>query len=116
MRISHPGARAWLSAGAAVALTCVALAAPQDARPREANHGGDARSAGVGSPDAALQFRLLQQRDETGSVPPDGLIRAQEHVRQMRLAQRARLSVARGPVDASPSAAGISGSFHIGRI
>jgi len=110
VRISHPGAPAWLSAAAAVALTCVALAAPQDARPREANHGGEASSTGVGSPDAALQFRLLQQQDESGAVPPDGLIRAKEHVRQMRLAQRARLDVAGGPADGAPSAAGIGGS------
>ena len=107
MRVSHCGARAWLSVAGVVALACVALAAPQASRPRGAGH-DDAHATAAVSPDAALQFRLLQQRDEKGYVPPDGLMRAKEHVKQMRLAPRVRSRVARGTGTAAPAAAGIS--------
>ena len=35
-------------------------------------------------PDEAEAFRTLQLQDENGSIPPDGLLRAREHVQQMR--------------------------------
>jgi CARDB len=35
-------------------------------------------------PNEALLFRLLQLRDENGFIPPDGLLKAAEHVRAMK--------------------------------
>jgi photosystem II stability/assembly factor-like uncharacterized protein len=50
------------------------------------------------NPGEALRWRLMRMRDENGYIPPDGLIRAAEHVRLMRESQ-ARVG---------PLAAGIS--------
>ncbi len=43
-------------------------------------------------PDEALRFRLLQQQDENGVIPADGLQRAMQHTQQMRAAQRANVT------------------------
>jgi Big-like domain-containing protein len=53
----------------------------------QAEHRADADEPGADSPDGALNFRRLQQQDETGYVPQDGLIRAKRHVDQMRRSQ-----------------------------
>ncbi|HSB26857.1 MAG TPA: sialidase family protein, partial [Pyrinomonadaceae bacterium] len=41
-------------------------------------------------PDEALRFRLMQLKDETGRIPPDGLLKAKAHVAEMRAEQLAR--------------------------
>jgi hypothetical protein len=61
----------------------------------------DSDKPGAGSPDGALQFRRLQQQDENGDVPPDGLIRAKQHADRMRRVQ------AVDPTVAARSAAGL---------
>ena len=38
-------------------------------------------------PDDALRFRRLQLQDEKGVIPPDGLQKARQHVKQMRVAR-----------------------------
>jgi hypothetical protein len=83
-----------------------ALAPPHPSSLRNGGAGAvqrtDADKPGAKSPDGALQFRSLQQKDENGYVAPDGLIRAKRHVDQMRRSQAA------SPSMADRSAAGLS--------
>jgi photosystem II stability/assembly factor-like uncharacterized protein len=39
-------------------------------------------------PDEAVRFRRLQLKDEKGFIPPDGLEKARQHVKQMRVARQ----------------------------
>ena len=124
MSISRRRTHAWLPVAGVVALGCVTLAArPCTAPPFDgaaspvlmpalfAQSAGPAPSSTPPPPrDAAWQFRRLQQQDENGDVPSDGLMRARKHVELMRLAHPARSSAVDLQRDAAPSAAGISPS------
>src|SRR6266550_1855184 len=41
-------------------------------------------------PGARMRFRLLSLKDENGYIPPDGLLRAKEHINVMKAAQQQR--------------------------
>ena len=57
---------------------------PQREPPRGTGVPGRAEADARVEADRALQFRRVQQQDEHGDVPADGLIRAKRHVDQMR--------------------------------
>jgi CSLREA domain-containing protein len=52
----------------------------------------------------AARFRRLQLQDENGNIPPDGLLKAQSHIRQMAAAQSTR---AQASGVTSPQAGGL---------
>ena len=70
-------------------------APPQAPQRVEPNRPVDADKPGADSPDGAWQFRRLQQQDENGHVPPDGLMRAKRQVDQMRRVQAMDPTMAR---------------------
>jgi len=53
--------------------------------------GREYKEPGPTDPGGALQFRHLQMQDEKGYIPPDGLEKARQHVKEMRKAKAARL-------------------------
>ena len=77
-------------------------AASQGSRRAEGGLRDHADERRAKSPEGAVQFRRLQQQDESGQVPPDGLIRAKQHLDRMRRFQ------ALGPAASDLSLAGIS--------
>src|SRR2546425_5102516 len=73
--------------------------APTHQREEEEQRGED--------PGARMRFRLLSLKDENGNIPPDGLLRAKEHMNVMKAAQRQRdKSLSRSGVQ--PKTAGIN--------
>ena len=47
------------------------------------------RENGSDHPDEAARFRRLQLQDEKGKIPIDGLEKARQHVKRMRVAAKA---------------------------
>jgi photosystem II stability/assembly factor-like uncharacterized protein len=45
---------------------------------------------GPANPDGAFRFRRLQLQDEKGEIPPDGLVKARQHVALMKAEQQLR--------------------------
>lgn len=74
--------------GARVAYKRAEFAQQQNAQDREQMERDDAEKEehGADHPDEAMRFRRLQLQDEKGVVPPDGLLKARQHVIQMRIA------------------------------
>jgi hypothetical protein len=61
----------------------------------------DARKPHADNPAAAMAFRRLQWQDANGYIPPDGLIRAKQHVDEMRRFQAQGLRRAESVVTTS---------------
>ena len=83
---------------------------------------GGARRSGPGAerqPEAtfaygALQWRLMTLRGPDGRIPPDGLLRAREHMQRMRL-RRARAEAAQAAQPQVTGAQGLTASSQIAR-
>ena len=67
-------------------LFCVSVA-------RQSGERGEEEEPGATYAEGALQWRLMTLRGPDGRIPPDGLLRAREHVQRMR-GRRQRLDAA----------------------
>ncbi len=111
-RTTHTGSRRarWISALALAATTAAAMqTGPFRLATTSAGSSRESRQPGFDSPDQAMEWVLLAQRDEQGNIPRDGLMRARARTDAMRRASLGQAGAA--PGSAAPSAvAGISRS------
>lgn len=79
-----------LLAGAGLVARRLGAVTPQTAQINQAERDDD--EPGATNPDGALRFRRLQLQDEKGDIPADGLVKARQQVKLMKVAQQRRLA------------------------